>query len=281
MIQKKRRLYVSVILISIFLLVTMVVSEIYGVSHPMYGFGGKLLNPLQRLAYSVNNKVEKTIDFYYRFDEIQKENEDLRKKVASNEDKIRRFDELQKDNIELRFVFELKSQRDNFKEIGTNVISKNLEGLTTTYTLDKGAKDGIKKGMVVITYEGLAGQITEVYSTYCKLETISNENVNVSATKVTTKDYEGIVSGATILGKENMSKITQLPLDANVKVGDDIVTSGLGKFYPPGLYIGSIVSVSEDKGKLMKTAIIKPAVRFNGGDRFFIIVPKNLEDMTY
>ena len=281
MIQKKRRVLFTVIAVSILLLITMVTTEIYGVSNPVFGVGGAVLNPVQRIAYGLNRKVERMVDFYFRFDEIQTENQKIKEQLASYEDKIRKYDELQKDNIELRSVFELRSQTDNYKHVGTNVISKQMEGLTTSYTLDKGARDGIKKGMVVITYEGLAGQVTEVFNSYCKLQTISNENINVSATKVKTKEYEGIVSGATIAGQENMSKITQLPLDANVAVGDDIVTSGLGKVYPPGIYIGQVVSVAEDKGKLMKTAIIKPAVKFNGGDRFFIVMPKNMEDISY
>lgn len=281
MIQKKRRLIFTVVTISILLIITILTTEIYGVTHPVFDVAGKLLNPVQRIAYSLNSKVEKTIDFYFRFDEIQKENEEIKRKLATYEDKIRKFDELNKDNIELRSMFQLQSQNEKYRYVGVNVISRQMEGLTSSFTLDKGAKDGIKKGMVVITYDGLAGQITEVFNSYCKMQTITNENINVAATKVKTKEYEGIVSGAKILGEPDMAKLTQLPIDANVKEGDDIVTSGLGKLYPPGIYIGHIISVSEDKGKLMKSAILQPAVKLTGTDRFFIIMPLNLEDVTY
>lgn len=281
MIQKKRRLTFTVIAISVLLIITMIATEIYGLSNPVFDVAGRLLNPLQRVAYKINGKIEKTVDFYFRFDEVEKENEKLKEQLAQYEDKIRKYDELQKDNVELRAVFELQNLSDKYKYVGVNVVSRQNEGLSTSFTLDKGAKDGIVKGMVVITYEGLAGQITEVFNSYSKMQTISNENVHVSATKVKTKEYEGIVSGANIVGQRDMSTMTQLPIDAKVQSGDDIVTSGLGKFYPPGIYIGRVVNVSEDKGKLMKTATVKPAVNFSSTSRFFIVLPINMEDVTY
>ena len=281
MIQKRRRLIFTVVTVSILLIITMLTTEFYGVTHPVFDMTGKVLNPVQRVAYKVNDKIERTIDFFFRFDEIQAENEAIKSKLSSYEDKIRKYDELNKDNIELRSMFQLQSQNDKYKYIGTNVISRQMDGLSSSFTIDKGAKDGIIKGMVVITYDGLAGQITEVFNSYSKMQTITNENINVAATKVKTKEYEGIVSGANILGQNDMSKISQLPIDANVKVGDDVVTSGLGKLYPPGIYIGHIISVSEDKGRLMKNAIIQPSVKLTGTDRFFIVMPLDMEEVTY
>ena len=60
-----------------------------------------------------------------------------------------------------------------------------------------------------------------------------------------------------------------------VKEGDIILTSGLGYFYPKGLRIGEVISVSEDKVKVNKSAIIKPYVDFNKLEELFIIIPKD------
>jgi rod shape-determining protein MreC len=78
-----------------------------------------------------------------------------------------------------------------------------------------------------------------------------------------------------------MAKISYLPMDSTIKEGDNVVTSGLGKFYPPDIFVGKVVKVTEDKGNLMKTAIIETAVNFNDSRILYVIVPKNMEDVEY
>lgn len=277
---KKPKLAAAVAVITVLLLALIIYSEA-SASHPGTGAAGKVLNPVQRAGYAMNDRVERFIDFYFHYDQVREENETLKQKVAEQEDKIRRFDEVQKENIELKAMFEYKERHGEYDYVGTNVINRSLSPLSPSYTLDKGARDGIRQGMVVITYEGLAGQITEVFDTHSVLETISSENVRVSVVSAGTKDYEGMLSGTTILGRSNMAVITEMSLSASIKSGDDIVTSGIGGFYPPDIYVGTIESVAEDRGKLMKTAVVKPVVQFTGGERFYIVLPKNLEELTY
>ena len=56
--------------------------------------------------------------------------------------------------------------------------------------------------------------------------------------------------------------VYNLPIDSEVKEGDVILTSGLGKIYPKEIRIGEVVSVEEDNVKVMKSAVVKPYVRF-------------------
>ncbi|MFB0917997.1 MAG: rod shape-determining protein MreC [Clostridiaceae bacterium] len=279
--KNKSRIYLTLTLLSISLIAMMVFSEVTGGNKLGSEAAAVFLNPVQQIAYYANEKVENVIDFYFTFDKVKKENQELKETLASYDDKIRRFDKIEKENVELKAMFEYKSRHAEYTYIGTNVINKSLNGMTPTYTLDKGSNDGIKKGMVVITYEGLAGQITDVFANHSVLETISSENVQVSVTNSGSRNYVGILTGTVVLGREHMAKVTQMSLEAVVEPGDNIVTSGIGKFYPPDIYVGKIETIAEDKGKLMKTATVIPAVKFSGGERFFIILPKNPEEMTY
>ena len=64
--------------------------------------------------------------------------------------------------------------------------------------------------------------------------------------------------------------------------GDSSGTNGMGDGAADGGGLRKeACAVAEDRGKLMKTAIVKPVVQFTGGERFFIVLPKNLEDLTY
>lgn len=278
---KKPKLIITIAVLTVALLGLMVYSELNPGAGAVVGTASKALNPIQRVGHALNNKVEETIDFFFNFEEVRAENLQLKMELAEQEAKIRKFDEIQKENIDLRAMFQYKDRHSEYEYIGTNVINRSLSPLSPSYTLDKGIQDGIERGMVVITYEGLAGQITEVYEHHSILETISSENVKVSVVSAGRKEYEGMLSGTTILGRSNMAVITEMSLEAVIQSGDDIVTSGIGGFYPPDIYVGKIETVAEDPGKLMKTAVVKPVVQFIGTEKFFIVLPKNMEDLTY
>ncbi len=248
---------------------------------PVSGTAGLILNPVQRVGYALNTRLEAVIDTFFHFESVRAENEAMKRQLAEQTDKIRQFDEIQRENIDLRAMFQYKDRHSEYEYIGTNVINRSLSPLSPSYTLDKGSADGIRRGMIVITYEGLAGQITEVFEHHAILETISSENIKVSVISAGSREFEGMLSGTTILGRSNMAIVTEMSLESDISPGDDIITSGIGGYYPPNIYVGKIESVSEDRGKLMKTAVVKPVVQFNGTERFYIVLPKNMEDLTY
>lgn len=248
---------------------------------PVSGTAGLILNPVQRVGYALNTRLEAVIDTFFHFESVRAENEAMKRQLAEQTDKIRQFDEIQRENIDLRAMFQYKDRHSEYEYIGTNVINRSLSPLSPSYTLDKGSADGIRRGMIVITYDGLAGQITEVFEHHAILETISSENIKVSVISAGSREFEGMLSGTTILGRSNMAIVTEMSLESDISPGDDIITSGIGGYYPPNIYVGKIESVSEDRGKLMKTAVVKPVVQFNGTERFYIVLPKNMEDLTY
>lgn len=278
---RKSRLVIVTAILTVLLAVLIGYSERMQDHGAIPGAAGLALNPVQRLGYAANAKVEQVIDFFFNFETIRQENEALKKELAEAADKIRQYDEIEKENIDLRAMFQYKDRHNEYQYIGTNVINRSLSPLSPSYTLDKGSTDGIRPGMVVITYEGLAGQITEVFAHHSILETISSENIKVSVVSAGTREFEGMLSGTTILGRKNMAVITEMSLEADISAGDDIITSGIGGFYPPDIYVGKIESVAEDRGKLMKTAVVQPVVQFNGTERFYIVLPNNMEDLTY
>ncbi len=279
--RKSPRFGITIAAVTVILTANLIYSEVTGNTGPIAGTAGFLLNPIQKAFYAINDRLETAGEFFMTFDEVKNENEELKKKIAENDDKIRRFDEIQKENVELKSMFAFRDRYKEYNYLGTNVINRNIVNLSPAYTLDKGYNDGVRQGMVAITYEGLAGQVTEVYATHSVLETISSENVKVSVTTAGSKTYEGILTGTQVLDRVKLAEITQLSLESDVKPDDFIVTSGIGGFYPPDLPVGRIKSVSEDKGKLMKTAVVEPIVKFTGSEQFYIVMPLNGEEVIY
>jgi len=242
---------------------------------------GAALNPVQKVIYSTNKRMESLIDFFLRYEEVKSENEQLLLDNIELESKLRGFDSLEEENMKLKEMFSIKNRQDQFDYLGANVIGRTGGGIITSYIIDKGEDEGLLAGMAIMSQEGIVGQITETAKNWSIVETLSSENISIHVTTVEDKKNSGILEGHIGSGQKQMAKISYLPIDSSIKAGDSLVTSGLGKFYPPDFYIGEVVRVDEDKGNLMKTAIVETAVDFNDARMLFVILPKNIEDVEY
>ncbi|MEA4826263.1 MAG: rod shape-determining protein MreC, partial [Clostridium sp.] len=76
-------------------------------------------------------------------------------------------------------------------------------------------------------------------------------------------------------------KLNYLPLNSKVKGGDMVLTSGLGQLYPKERKGGKVIAIEEDKGKLIKNALIEPSVDFNKLEELFVVIPKNDREVKY
>jgi rod shape-determining protein MreC len=242
---------------------------------------GATFNSVQGGIYSLNSKVKDWVSFIFSFSNVKKENEALKKENSELQSKALQYDSLKNENEKLRAMLNFKNQRSEYSYIGCDIIGKSGGGLLDQFTINRGSKDGIGKNMVVITAEGLVGQITTVGSNWSILQTLANENLAVSGEVGSTSENGGIVKGYKDGNNDLLAKLYYLPLDSNIKKGDAILTSGLGGLYPKGIAIGSVTGVEEDKGKVMKNAIIKPYVDLNKLEQVLVVVPKDKINVTY
>ena len=130
--------------------------------------------------------------------------------------------------------------------------------------IDRGGKE-IQPGMPVITGTGPVGRINKVFGDYADVTLISDPSSSVEVL-IPRTGGRGILTG---LGRSDSyscaiewlerSKATAAPAEARVQVGDEVVTSGLGASFPPGLLVGRVVSVGRDDGMFQKVEV-EPAV---------------------
>jgi len=273
----KDKLYRKIIILAAVLVVIFGITVYKDNKSLVESGAGAALNPVQKVIYSTNKRMESLIDFFLRYEDVKKENEELLIKNIELEAKLRSFDSMSDENVKLKEMFEFKNRQDQYDYLGTNVIGKSGSGIITSYIIDKGEDDGLQKGMAVMSQEGIVGQITEMAKTWSMVETLSSENISIHVTLVEDKENSGILEGHVGSGRKQMAKISYLPIEE----GDSVVTSGLGRFYPPDFFVGKVVKVTEDKGNLMKTAIVETAVDFDDARMLFVIKPKNNEDVEY
>ncbi len=242
---------------------------------------GSTINPLQKVVYSIGDRVKSSLDFFLNFSKVKNENKELSKENVELKNKLLEYDKFKEENDRLREVLNFKNSKDNYEYIGTEIIGYSGESFSDGYIIDKGENDGLKKDMVVISDKGLVGQVTSTGSNWSIVESLLNENIAVSVMVNSTRETTGILKGYITRTNKGLTKVTNLPLDSEIKEGDVILTSGLGQIYPKEIRIGEVISVESDEIKVMKTAIVKPYVDFNKLEELFVIVPKETREVKY
>lgn len=242
---------------------------------------GVILNPIQELFYKVNSKIKNTVSFAFNFSKVKDQNEELKKENAKLKNSIIDYENIKKENNRLRKMVNYQNENDKYKYIGCSVLGIVGNSYLDGYIINKGTKDGISKRMVAITSEGLVGQVTSVGSNWSIIQTLGNENISVAGFNQRSQEANGIVKGYKDDSNNVLAKMETSNLEADIKEGDTILTSGLGRIYPKGILIGKITKIIEDKGQFVKYGIIKPAINMSKLEEVFIVVPKDKRQVKY
>ena len=235
---------------------------------------GTIISPLQRIIYSVNDKLKNSFDFFVNFKNVKEENDALISENAELENKLVEYNRLKEENDKLREILNYANANKNYDYLGCNIIGYSGGNISNGYLIDKGTKDGVEKDMVIISSQGLVGKITREEENFSIMKTILNENIAVAAMVESTRESTGIIKGIGDGKNRNLISLTNLPIDSEIKEGDVILTSGLGRMYPKEIRIGEVISVETDNVKVMKSAVVKPYVDFNKLEELVIIIPK-------
>ena len=242
---------------------------------------GKLLNPMQKIIYNINNGAKNFVDFFLNFSDVKNTNAELVKENNELKNELAKYSNLKEENERLRSLLEFKEENGEYTYLATNIIGYTPGGILDGYIVDKGKKNGVEKGMVVIAAEGLVGQVTTVGNNWSIIQCIINENVAVSVMSENSGENTGVLQGYVDSKNKNLTKVNYLPIDSDIKEVDVILTSGVGLVYPKNIRVGKVISVKEDKVKVMKSAIVEPYVDFNKLEELLIIVPNDKKEIKY
>lgn len=158
--------------------------------------------------------------------------------------------------------------------IPCDVVSRNISGWWSTVRIGKGSRDGIEENRAVISPDGLVGRTAEVTPFTSEVLLVSDPACRVSA-KVAKINVFGLVrgDGSTLSGHPKV-RMDFINKDAEVRVGDEVVTSGLSGgdgAFPPGVHIGYVEKVYKDDSGLFQHAEIIPRATVDMLDYVFVI----------
>ena len=196
-------------------------------------------------------------------------NRELTHELVRAQAELSRLTDAEEDNARLRKAFSFHREQP-FAMIPCDVVSRNISGWWNTVRIGKGSRDGIEDGHAVISPDGLVGKTTEVSPFTTEVLLLSDPACRVSA-KIKRVDTFGLVRGmGTSLRGEPKARIEFVNKDLEIRVNDEVVTSGLGAF-PKGVHIGYVNKVYKDDSGLFQYADIVPRATVGLLDYVFVL----------
>ena len=215
------------------------------------------LRPFLVTSHAISHTFQKTSDGLVQFWHLYQKQTELVKRVAELEQKQVEFEELTKENARLRQLLEFKKGIPA-QTIAARVIGRDVVPWRKTILIDKGSTRGIKKKMAVVSAQGLVGRIVEVAPFSSRAILLIDPESRVSALFQEGRDL-GVAEG----DGSSWLRVTHIDRESTVKVGDRVLSSGLGGVYPKGIPIGHVEMVGSEKESLELFATVRPFVNFS------------------
>ena len=232
------------------------------------------------LAYPANS-VNDFMESISNLTNTYQENQTLKQKVETIYELEVQLNDLKKDNEKMKEALKLQDTLNDYTLINATVIARNPDTWRDIVTINKGANDGLIPQMSVMSDNGLVGKVLDVNPTSARVALLSNnDNTLVRVAAMIQGEKESIYGTLTGYDHEkNILIMSQIQATQEIKVGDKVVTSGLGGVSPSLLYIGTVEEVAMDRFGLYKEVRIKPAADTNDV-RYVTVVKRTSESRT-
>ena len=204
--------------------------------------------------------------------------------VSSQATLIARLDGLEQRNLELTKVAlqlqALRTENDRMRELlgsrarlPSEVMIAELIGIvpnpdTLQVVIDKGSNEGVRIGQAVIDAEGLFGQVVETSAFNARVLLITDVSHAVPV-EVTRNGLRSIAGGT---GRIDLLRLENVPVTADIRQGDLLVSSGLGGRFPRGYPVGQVQSVLTERTRAFAQVSVKPSALLDRSTHLLVVL---------
>lgn len=216
----------------------------------------------------VQNVIDQPVTFFVQtisnIEDIKNtydENKLLREKIAEYKTLVYEVQELEKENEELRKMLDIVDSSRDFEPILASVIARSPERWLEQVTINRGSNHGVEKNMAVMTVDGMIGKVNSVSTSTATVQLITGfDHLNRISATISRKDGDNIFGLIEGYDKKEKALIFRIIEESDKKIKEDelVVSSNVGGLYPSGLPIGTIKEVLPDQYGLTKTAYVEP-----------------------
>lgn len=224
------------------------------------------LSPLLQPVARVSGFIEAIWDNYVRLIDTHRENILLRDDIRSLNQRVLEGEEALLANKRLERLLGMKG---SVKEptIGATVIGEDATSWFRTLIINRGSSSGIREGMAVISADGVVGQTAKVTASTSRVLLLTDHTSGIAAT-IQRSRARGVVKGK----GEMLCALEFTTREEDVKVGDSVITSGIGGIFLKGLAIGEVTMVKRGEYGIFQTVSIRPAVNLQHLEEVLVVL---------
>jgi rod shape-determining protein MreC len=206
---------------------------------------------------------------------LRQQNTELEAEIARLQVQNIELQEQVQESQMLSTLVDYARSRPENRYLAASVIGRDISPFMRYIVIDRGSDDDIRRGMPVVTNQGLVGQIAAVTAGAARVQLITDPESSVNVI------LQQSGAEAVLKGQINGELVLEfIPQDVNVQPGELVITSGLGGNYPPNLVIGQVSSVRSRPYDLFQSASVQQAVDFSNLDIVLIIINFRPIDFT-
>lgn len=255
---KKNLVYLFILLVPFFLFFVWP----HSFTSVKFGFVKIVSFPIRLLSVPFH-EIKKIVFYHHTYAEYKR----LSKEVDVLRSRLTGLEEVIRENTRLEALLEFKRQL-LYSSVVANVVGRDPSHWSSSMIIDKGEEDGVHEGLPVVSAVGVVGKIAEVGRATSKVILLTDPQFSVAALVQRPRE-SGVVSG-TLQGK--MCRLRYINENADVQIGDKVITSKLSSSFPEGLLIGEILRVERDPKKPTVSCLVEPAVSFSQIEEVLVIL---------
>jgi rod shape-determining protein MreC len=213
-----------------------------------------LMAPLYGVVAQVNGFASDVWTDYLDLVAVRKENKQLRETVKILNTRLADAGESIQASDRLQKLLQLKSSL-HVPVLAASVIGEDGSSWFRTIVIDRGSVDGLREGMPVVATDGVVGQLVRVAAGSSRVLLLTDHSSSIAAL-VQRSRARGVVKGS---GAGRCAMEFTLHGE-DVKVGDTVVTSGIGGIFPKGFPVGEVAMVKKGEYGIFQTIEVRPRV---------------------
>lgn len=206
---------------------------------------------------------------------LRQRNAELEAEIASLQVQIIELQQQVSETEVLSTLVDFARSRPENRYVASAVIGRDYSPFFQYIIINRGSDHGLRRGMPVVTQQGLVGQISAVSPVASRVQLINDIGSMINVI-IQPAEAEAVLEGQ-ITGELSLEMI---PQDVNIQPGDLIITSGLGGNYPPNLVVGQVSTIRSRDFDLFQSASVQPAVDFRQLDIVLVIINFQPVDIT-
>ncbi len=264
--QKRKKKIIFIIIFLVFLIM-FVAFFFRNSNNKMISSVASVISKPINMVYEIFNKPKVSSDI----EELRNENETLKAENERLQLQALEYQRIIDENTTFKEMLNIKKEYQHYDLVMGNIIYREHDNWTQTFTINVGSNDGIELDQTVVHKDGLVGYISSVTQDSAVVTTILDASASVSV-NISTINEPAVVNGDLELKSKNRLKLTYIPLDTEIAISDMLYTSGIGIMYPTSIPVGRIVEVVNNKNDVNRYALVEPCVNISKISEVAVIV---------